>query len=143
MCWSVSSSGGCCLSFDGVSHISSKLTCLWHFVIQRQFFLFKRGYLHSITTSHCEGFSLGNAHPLCCILLLCLLKRGHLAWTFFFSPQFIILVVDSTDRERLAISKEELYRMLAHEVTHSTLPSMTIYDDNAGRWPGFSSTSIV
>lgn len=36
----------------------------------------------------------------------------------FLSPalQFIILVVDSTDRERLAISKEELYRMLAHEV---------------------------
>lgn len=31
--------------------------------------------------------------------------------------QFIILVVDSTDRERLVISKEELYRMLAHEVT--------------------------
>ncbi|XP_043960253.1 ADP-ribosylation factor-like 8 isoform X1 [Gambusia affinis] len=29
--------------------------------------------------------------------------------------RFIILVVDSTDRERLAISKEELYRMLAHE----------------------------
>uniref|UniRef100_A0A8D3CNN0 ARF like GTPase 5B n=1 Tax=Scophthalmus maximus TaxID=52904 RepID=A0A8D3CNN0_SCOMX len=28
---------------------------------------------------------------------------------------FIILVVDSTDRERLVISKEELYRMLAHE----------------------------
>lgn len=37
---------------------------------------------------------------------------------WFLSPalQFIILVVDSTDRERLAISKEELYRMLAHEV---------------------------
>lgn len=36
----------------------------------------------------------------------------------FFSSalQFVILVVDSTDRERLAISKEELYRMLAHEV---------------------------
>ena len=33
--------------------------------------------------------------------------------------QFVILVVDSTDRERLAISKEELYRMLAHEVKHS------------------------
>jgi len=30
--------------------------------------------------------------------------------------QFIILVVDSTDRERLGISKEELYRMLACEV---------------------------
>ncbi|KAM4803975.1 ADP-ribosylation factor-like protein 5B [Urocitellus parryii] len=28
---------------------------------------------------------------------------------------FIILVVDSIDRERLAITKEELYRMLAHE----------------------------
>uniref|UniRef100_A0A3Q2PKR0 ADP-ribosylation factor-like 8 n=1 Tax=Fundulus heteroclitus TaxID=8078 RepID=A0A3Q2PKR0_FUNHE len=34
---------------------------------------------------------------------------------FSLSLQFIILVVDSTDRERLAISKEELYRMLAHE----------------------------
>lgn len=32
-------------------------------------------------------------------------------------PQFVILVVDSTDRERLVISKEELYRMLAHEVS--------------------------
>jgi len=30
--------------------------------------------------------------------------------------QFIILVVDSTDRERLGISKEELYHMLASEV---------------------------
>jgi len=30
--------------------------------------------------------------------------------------QFIILVIDSTDRERLGISKEELYRMLACEV---------------------------
>ncbi|TWW70861.1 ADP-ribosylation factor-like protein 5B [Takifugu flavidus] len=39
------------------------------------------------------------------------------SWVWFLSPalQFIILVVDSTDRERLAISKEELYRMLAHE----------------------------
>lgn len=140
----MSSSGGRCLSFDGVSHISSKLTCLWHFLSYRDNFSYSRGDICiALTTSHCEGFSLGNAHPLCCILLLCLLKRGHLAWTFFFFSQFIILVVDSTDRERLAISKEELYRMLAHEVTHSTLPSMTIYDDNAGRWPGFSSTSIV
>lgn len=42
------------------------------------------------------------------------------SWVWFLSPalQFIILVVDSTDRERLAISKEELYRMLAHEVMH-------------------------
>lgn len=30
--------------------------------------------------------------------------------------QFVILVVDSTDRERLTLTKEELHRMLAHEV---------------------------
>uniref|UniRef100_A0A4W4DTQ1 ADP-ribosylation factor-like 5C n=1 Tax=Electrophorus electricus TaxID=8005 RepID=A0A4W4DTQ1_ELEEL len=36
--------------------------------------------------------------------------------TYYSNTEFIILVVDSTDRERLAISKEELYRMLAHEV---------------------------
>ena len=29
--------------------------------------------------------------------------------------QFIILVIDSTDRDRLSITKEELYRILAHE----------------------------
>lgn len=36
--------------------------------------------------------------------------------------QFVILVVDSTDRERLVITKEELYRMLAHEVSRPDLP---------------------
>jgi ADP-ribosylation factor-like protein 5B len=30
--------------------------------------------------------------------------------------QCVILVIDSTDRERLGTSKEELYRMLTHEV---------------------------
>jgi len=30
--------------------------------------------------------------------------------------QFVILVVDSTDRERLSVSKEELHKMLASEV---------------------------
>jgi len=35
---------------------------------------------------------------------------------FAFYLQFVILVVDSTDRERLGISKEELYHMLACEV---------------------------
>ncbi|CAB1349509.1 unnamed protein product [Coregonus sp. 'balchen'] len=35
--------------------------------------------------------------------------------TYYSNTEFIILVVDSTDRERLVISKEELYRMLAHE----------------------------
>ena len=32
--------------------------------------------------------------------------------------QFLILVVDSTDRERLAVTKAELYNMLSHEVRH-------------------------
>lgn len=31
--------------------------------------------------------------------------------------QFLILVIDSTDRERLAITKAELYQMLANEVS--------------------------
>ncbi|XP_051972835.1 ADP-ribosylation factor-like protein 5B isoform X3 [Xyrauchen texanus] len=35
--------------------------------------------------------------------------------TYYSNTEFIILVVDSTDQERLAISKEELYKMLAHE----------------------------
>jgi small GTP-binding protein len=35
--------------------------------------------------------------------------------TYFNNTKFIILVVDSTDRERLGITKEELYRMLACE----------------------------
>ncbi|XP_014020837.1 ADP-ribosylation factor-like protein 5A isoform X2 [Salmo salar] len=30
-------------------------------------------------------------------------------------PVFVIIVVDSTDRERISVTKEELYRMLAHE----------------------------
>ena len=34
-----------------------------------------------------------------------------------FSLQFVIIVIDSTDRERLAVIKEEIYRMLADEVS--------------------------
>lgn len=34
-----------------------------------------------------------------------------------FPEQFVIVVVDSTDRERISVTKEELYRMLAHEVS--------------------------
>lgn len=29
--------------------------------------------------------------------------------------QFVILVIDSTDRERLSVTREELYKMLNHE----------------------------
>lgn len=38
------------------------------------------------------------------------------AWnTYYSNAQFVILVVDSTDRERLSITKEELCKMLNHE----------------------------
>lgn len=38
------------------------------------------------------------------------------SWSAYFAhTQFVILVVDSTDRERLSITREELYGMLAHE----------------------------
>lgn len=36
--------------------------------------------------------------------------------TLFIAPfQFIIMVIDSTDRERLAVTREELYTLLQHE----------------------------
>nr|XP_002735272.1 PREDICTED: ADP-ribosylation factor-like protein 5B-like [Saccoglossus kowalevskii] len=38
------------------------------------------------------------------------------AWpTYYTNTDFVILVIDSTDRERLHITKAELYKMLAHE----------------------------
>ncbi|XP_044300636.1 putative ADP-ribosylation factor-like protein 5C isoform X2 [Varanus komodoensis] len=37
-------------------------------------------------------------------------------WNSYYSnTEFVILVIDSTDRERLTVTKEELYKMLAHE----------------------------
>ena len=39
------------------------------------------------------------------------------SWSTYYSgTHFLILVMDSTDRERVSITKEELYRMLNHEV---------------------------
>ncbi|KAJ7369785.1 ADP-ribosylation factor-like protein 5B [Desmophyllum pertusum] len=38
------------------------------------------------------------------------------AWnTYYTNTEFLIVVVDSTDRERLAVTKAELYNMLNHE----------------------------
>ncbi|CAB1431341.1 unnamed protein product [Pleuronectes platessa] len=38
------------------------------------------------------------------------------SWNSYFgNTEIVILVVDSTDRERLTLTKEELHRMLAHE----------------------------
>ncbi|OQV15523.1 ADP-ribosylation factor-like protein 5A [Hypsibius exemplaris] len=40
----------------------------------------------------------------------------RISWTSYYSSaEFLILVVDSMDRERVGLVKEELYRMLAHE----------------------------
>jgi ADP-ribosylation factor-like protein 5B len=40
------------------------------------------------------------------------------AWsTYYASTNFLILVVDSTDRERIGLTKDELYQMLEHEVS--------------------------
>ena len=35
--------------------------------------------------------------------------------SYYVNTEFVILVIDSTDRERLALSKDELWRMLACE----------------------------
>ncbi|KAG7256576.1 hypothetical protein CRUP_015783 [Coryphaenoides rupestris] len=35
--------------------------------------------------------------------------------TYYTNTEFVIVVVDSTDRERVSVTKDELYRMLAHE----------------------------
>jgi len=38
------------------------------------------------------------------------------AWnTYYSNTEFVILVVDSTDSERLSITKEELHKMLGHD----------------------------
>ncbi|CAL4097943.1 unnamed protein product, partial [Meganyctiphanes norvegica] len=38
------------------------------------------------------------------------------AWnTYYTNTEFVILVIDSTDRDRLSITREELQKMLAHE----------------------------
>ncbi|XP_034045359.1 putative ADP-ribosylation factor-like protein 5C [Thalassophryne amazonica] len=40
----------------------------------------------------------------------------HASWySYYNNTEIVILVVDSTDRERLTVSKGELHRMLAHE----------------------------
>lgn len=43
-------------------------------------------------------------------------EKAHHSW-FPSAGQFIILVIDSTDRDRLLTTREELYKMLAHEVS--------------------------
>ncbi|KAG8566250.1 hypothetical protein GDO81_013156 [Engystomops pustulosus] len=41
--------------------------------------------------------------------------RDVMSYSIYFVFQFVILVIDSTDRERLPETRDELYKMLAHE----------------------------
>ena len=43
------------------------------------------------------------------------------SWNSYYSnTHYVIMVIDSTDRERLSITKEELYKMLNHEDLRKT-----------------------
>jgi len=43
------------------------------------------------------------------------------AWnTYYTNTEFVILVVDSTDRERLSVTRQELHKILAHEELHQS-----------------------
>jgi len=43
------------------------------------------------------------------------------AWnTYYTNTEFVILVVDSTDRERLNVTRQELHKILAHEELHQS-----------------------
>ncbi|KJE88348.1 ARF-like protein, variant [Capsaspora owczarzaki ATCC 30864] len=50
-------------------------------------------------------------------------ETSRASWsTYYMYSKFVILVVDSTDRERLSLSREELFSMLAHEdLKHASL----------------------
>ncbi|XP_013792379.2 ADP-ribosylation factor-like protein 5A, partial [Limulus polyphemus] len=45
--------------------------------------------------------------------------KGKVAYHFSVF-QFLIVVVDSTDREKLPVTKEELWKMLSHEELNNT-----------------------
>uniref|UniRef100_A0A5F9DME7 ARF like GTPase 5A n=2 Tax=Oryctolagus cuniculus TaxID=9986 RepID=A0A5F9DME7_RABIT len=47
--------------------------------------------------------------------------------TYYTNTEFVIVVVDSTDRERISVTREELYKMLAHE--HASLSKPDVYKD--------------
>jgi GTPase SAR1 family protein len=54
------------------------------------------------------------------------------AWnTYYSNTEYIILVVDSTDRERLSISSEELHKMLGHEELSKA--SILVFANKQGR----------
>ena len=106
----------------------------WHYLFVIR--LLKNFFKLSPQRSHCCGYSV--RFPLVIsetlrksIFLMessvtvLLLYGAEMQYSFIhglffisiFSEQFVIVVVDSTDRERISVTKEELYRMLAHEVS--------------------------
>ena len=60
----------------------------------------RQPFLHSVYRLHCTKYEFSFKPTNYCVFLF----------------QFLIVVVDSTDRERLAVTKAELYNMLNHEV---------------------------
>ncbi|XP_045382313.1 putative ADP-ribosylation factor-like protein 5C isoform X2 [Lemur catta] len=46
--------------------------------------------------------------------------------TYYSNTEFIILVIDSTDRDRLLTTREELYKMLAHEDVKDSMSTVEI-----------------
>jgi hypothetical protein len=48
----------------------------------------------------------------------------------------LVLVVDSTERERIPIIREELHKMMAHEDLKSQLFSVTIHISPLVAWAG-------
>ncbi|XP_045839809.1 putative ADP-ribosylation factor-like protein 5C isoform X9 [Meles meles] len=48
-------------------------------------------------------------------------------WSAYYSnTEFVILVIDSTDRDRLLTTREELYKMLAHEDMKNSMTTVEI-----------------
>ena len=41
--------------------------------------------------------------------------------------QFVFMVIDSSDRERLSVAKDELYKMLNHEVSQILFIFLAIF----------------
>ena len=60
----------------------------------------RQPFLHRVYRLHCTKYEFSFKPTNYCVFLF----------------QFLIVVVDSTDRERLAVTKAELYNMLNHEV---------------------------
>ncbi|XP_053425424.1 putative ADP-ribosylation factor-like protein 5C isoform X2 [Nycticebus coucang] len=63
------------------------------------------------------------------------------AWNMYYSnTEFIILVIDSTDRDRLLTTREELYKMLAHEALREA--SVLIFANKQDRKDSMSTGEI-